>query len=117
MLKNRSDLGLWPGWRPSVLPRALATARPDFTRSLSNPSTSRNESEYRRYQSTAQRISSGSVLSPLEDRRSDCLFHDLFSLPAPSAKVATQPIDEVYEAFPEQAHKAIKKRDANKCLP
>ena len=29
-------------------------------------------------------------LSPLEDRRPDCLLHDLFRLSAPSAKVATQ---------------------------
>ena len=32
---RRSDLGRWPGWRPSFLPRALTAARPDFTRSLS----------------------------------------------------------------------------------
>ena len=32
----------------------------------------------------------GLRLSPLEDRRSDCLLHDLFRLPA-AAKVATQP--------------------------
>ena len=51
-------------------------------RSSSSSSTSRNESEYRRYARPAQRISSGIGLSPLEDRRPDCLFHDLFRLPA-----------------------------------
>ena len=35
----------------------------------------------------------GLRLSPLEDRRSDCLLHDLFRLPA-AAKVATQPSNE-----------------------
>ena len=34
----------------------------------------------------------GLGLSPLEDRRSDCLLHDRFRLPAPSATVATQPL-------------------------
>ena len=37
----------------------------------------------------------GLRLSPLEDRRSDYLSHDLFILPAPSAKLATQPIVEL----------------------
>ena len=33
----------------------------------------------------------GLRLLPLEDLRSDCLLHGLFRLPAPPAKVATQP--------------------------
>ena len=37
----------------------------------------------------------GLRLSLLEDRRSDYLFHDLFILPAPSAKLATQPHKEI----------------------
>ena len=51
-------------------------------RSRSSSSTSRNESEYRRYQRTAHTNQLGLGLSPLEDRRSDCLLHDLFRLPA-----------------------------------
>ena len=43
----------------------------------------------------------GLRLLPLEDLRSDCLLHDLFRLPAPSAKVATQPDEqEVSEKHP-----------------
>ena len=40
-------------------------------------------------------------LSPLEDRRSGCLLHDLLRLPAPSVKVATQSDEqEVSEKHP-----------------
>ena len=43
---------------------------------------SRNESEYRRVQRTGAKNQLGLPLSPLEDRRSDCLLHDLFKLSA-----------------------------------
>ena len=42
----------------------------------------------------------GLRLSPLEDRRADCLLHDLFRLPA-AAKVATQPLERIRRSVPE----------------
>ena len=51
-------------------------------RSLSSSSTLRNESEYRRYQRTAQRISSGSVCRYLKIVGRIAFFNDLFRLPA-----------------------------------
>ena len=51
-------------------------------RSRSSSSTSRNESEYRKVPAHSTKNQLGLGLSPLEDRRSDCLLHDLFRLPA-----------------------------------
>ena len=39
-------------------------------------------------------------LSPLEDRRSDCLLHDLFRLSAPPAIIATQPTEVPDRSIP-----------------
>ena len=61
-------------------------------RSLSSSSTSRNESEYRRYQRTAQRISSGSVCRHLKIAGRIACFMISSGHP-PSAKVATQPLE------------------------
>ena len=51
-------------------------------RSLSSSSTSRNEGEYRQVPAHGAKNQLGFGLSPLEDRRPDCLFHDLIRLPA-----------------------------------
>ena len=51
----------------------------------------RNESEYRRYQRTAQRISSGSVCRHLKIAGRIVFFMIFSSYQPPSAKVATQP--------------------------
>ena len=51
----------------------------------------RNESEYRRYQRTAQRISSGSVCRHLKIAGRIIFFMISSSYQPPSAKVATQP--------------------------
>ena len=51
-------------------------------RSRSSSSTSRNESEYRKVPAHGAQNQPGLRLSPLEDRRSDCLLHHLFRLPA-----------------------------------
>ena len=53
-------------WRVRVTQRQIVVRSASSPRSLSNSSTSRNESEYRRYQRTAQRISSGSVCRHLK---------------------------------------------------
>ena len=63
-------------------------------RSLSNSSTSRNESEYRRYQRTAQRISSGSVCRQLKITDRIVFFMISSGYKLPSAKVATQPFKQ-----------------------
>ena len=60
-------------------------------RSLSSSSTSRNESEYRRYQRTAQRISSGSVCRHLKIAGRIVFFMISSGYKALLAKVATQP--------------------------
>ena len=60
-------------------------------RSLSSSSTSRNESEYRRYRRTAQRISSGSVCRHLKIAGRIVFFMIASGYQAPSAKVATEP--------------------------
>ena len=65
-----------------------AASRP---RSLNSSSTSRHESEYRPVPAHGAKNQLGFRLSPLEDRRADCLFHDLFRLPA-AAKGATHPL-------------------------
>ena len=57
----------------------------------SSSSTSRNESVYRRYQHTAQRISSGSVCRHLKIAGRIVFFMVSSGYQAPSAKVATQP--------------------------
>ena len=60
-------------------------------RSLSSSSTSRNESEYRRYQRTAHRISSGSVCRHLKIAGRIAFFMISSAYQPLSAKVATQP--------------------------
>ena len=61
--------------------------------SPSRSSTSRNESEYRRYQRTAQRITSGSVCRHLKIAGRIVFFMISSVYKAPLAKVATQPMD------------------------
>ena len=63
-------------------------------RSLSSSSTSRNESEYRRYQRTAQRISSGSVCRHLKIAGRIVFFMIASGYQPLSAKVATQLYNE-----------------------
>ena len=53
---------------------------------------SRNESEYRRYPRTAQRISSGSVCRHLKIAGRIVFFMISSGYPPLSAKVATQPV-------------------------
>ena len=60
-------------------------------RSRSSSSTSRNESEYRRYQRTAQRISSGSVCRHLKIAGRIAFFTICSGYQPPLAEVATQP--------------------------
>ena len=62
-------------------------------RSRSSSSTSRNESEYRRYQRTAQRISSGSVCHHLKIAGRIACFMISSGYQPPLANVATQPLD------------------------
>ena len=65
-------------------------------RSLSSSSTSRNESEYRRYPRTAQRISSGSVCRHLKIAGRIVFFMIASVYKALLAKVATQPAKGLY---------------------
>ena len=69
-------LGIKSGRQPQLDNTAV---RP---RARSRASTARNESEDRRYQRTAHRISSGAVCRHLKHRRSGGLLHDLCRLPA-----------------------------------
>ena len=61
-------------------------------RSLSSSSTSRNESEYRRDQRTAQRISSGSVCRHLKITGRIAFFMISSGYPPPPTEVETQPV-------------------------
>src|SRR5208282_4741774 len=69
--------------------RRVSASRP---RSASNSSTSRSESEYRRYQRTAQRISSGAVCRHLKIAGRVAFFTVFSDYQPPPAKVATLPL-------------------------
>ena len=73
-----------PDCRVVCLQAALAEELFDIT-------ASRNESEYRRYQRTAQRINSGSVCLHLKIAGRIVFFMISSGYQPPSAKVATQP--------------------------
>ena len=64
-------------------------------RSQSSSSTSRNESEYRRYQRTAHRISSGSVCRHLKIAGRIACFTMSSGYQPPPALVATHPFRRV----------------------
>ena len=61
-------------------------------RSLRSSSTSRNESEYRSYSRTAQRIRPGPVCRHLKIAARIVFFMTSSDYQPPSAKVATQPV-------------------------
>ena len=71
-----AQIGVWSAFRP---------------RSPRSSSTSRNDSEYHRYQRTAQRINSGSVCRYLKIAGRVVFFMISSGYQSPSAKVATQP--------------------------
>ena len=77
---------------PSAQMVVWSASRP---RSRSSSSTSRNESEYRRYQRTAHRISPGSVCRHLNIAGRIAFFMISSGYQPPSATVATQPSDDV----------------------
>ena len=72
--------------------------RPSSAGSRSSSSTSRNESEYRRYQRTAHRISPGSVCRHLNIAGRIAFFMISSGYQPPSGTVATQPYGEVARA-------------------
>ena len=72
-----------------------STSRP---RSLSSSATSRNESEYRRYQRTAHKISAGSVCRHLKIAGRIAFFIISLGYQSPPATVATQPATSTVSA-------------------
>ena len=89
MTRRRSR---WSTCRPLLAHRAESAHQRPKPRSLSSSSTSRNDSEYRRYQRTAHRIRSGSVCRHLKIAGRIAFVTISSGYQPPPANVATQPL-------------------------